>query len=108
MNRFFYVILMMIPIVGWTQSDSSSYSLEQAIAYAKIHNYDYINAQTDIEIAQEQVWESTAIGLPQIDGSISNENYLDIPVTLMPDFISPAVYGVNQQGFGLTPCFGLA
>jgi len=95
---------MLIPFLGWPQEEGTKvFSLQEAIDYAKIHNYDYINAQTDIEIAEKQVWETTAIGLPQVDGAISNENYIDIPVTLMPDFISPSVYGVNINGFGLTP-----
>jgi len=103
MRKYYYLIVIsMLPIFGFAQS-VETYSLEQALAYAKIHNYDYINAQTDIEIAEKQLWEYTAMGLPQIDAAISNENYIDIPVTLLPDFISPSVYAVNQHGFGLTP-----
>jgi outer membrane protein TolC len=103
-NYFYLFVLFIIPILGWSQEDGLHvYSLHEAIDYAKIHNYDYINAQTDIEIAEKKVWETTAIGLPQVDGAISNENYIDIPVTLMPDFISPSVYGVNINNFGLTP-----
>jgi len=103
MQKYYYlIILSIVPIFGFSQG-VEAYSLEQALAYARIHNYDYINAQTDIEIAEEQLWEYTAMGLPQIDAVISNENYIDIPVTLMPDFISPSVYAVNQNGFGLTP-----
>jgi len=103
-NYYYLFVLFIIPILGWSQDDGPHvFSLQEAIDYAKIHNYDYINAQTDIEIAEKKVWETTAIGLPQVDGAISNENYIDIPVTLMPDFISPSVYAVNQNGFGLTP-----
>lgn len=105
MKKYYYLIgLLILPFLGWSQEEGTKlFILQEAIDYAKIHNYDYINAQTDIEIAEKQVWETTAIGLPQVDGAIGNENYIDIPVTLMPDFISPAVYGVNQNGFGLTP-----
>jgi outer membrane protein TolC len=103
MQKYYYLIIISIlPILGFSQ-DVASYSLEQALAYAKIHNYDYINAQTDIEIAEEQLWEYKAMGLPQVDAAISNDNFIDIPVTLMPDFISPSIYAVNQHGFGLTP-----
>jgi outer membrane protein TolC len=104
MKKYIAIICMMImPFWALTQETQNVFSLNQAIEYAKLHNYDYVNAQTDIEIAEKQVWESTALGLPQIDGTISNENYIDIPVTLMPDFISPAVYGVNMNQFGLEP-----
>ncbi len=103
MNKYIYFFFILFPLISWSQTEKMSFSLNEAIVYAKEHNYDYINAQTDIEIAKEQVWESTAIGLPQVDAAIGNENYIDIPVTLMPDFISPAVYGVNIHNFGLTP-----
>lgn len=97
------MILAWIPLLGLTQETIQVFSLNEALEYAKKHNYDYINAQTDIEIAEKRVWESTALGLPQIDASINNDNYIDIPVTLLPDFITPAVYGVNMNGFGLDP-----
>lgn len=104
MKKYYYIFLLAL-ISGFlsAQETQGVFSLNEALEYAKVHNYDYINAQTDIEIAEKKVWESTALGLPQVEGSLSNDNYLDIPVTLMPDFISPAVYGVNQNGFGLEP-----
>ncbi|NOR88228.1 MAG: hypothetical protein GQ527_11515 [Bacteroidales bacterium] len=86
MKKYYYLIsLLVIPFLGWSQDEGTKvFSLYEAIDYAKIHNYDYINAQTDIEIAEKQVWETTAIGLPQVDGAIGNDNYINIPVTLMP------------------------
>lgn len=95
--------VFVIPFLGFTQETQNVFSLDEAIEYAKLHNYDYVNAKTDVEIAEKQVLENTALGLPQIDASISNDNYIDIPVTLLPDFISPAVYGVNINQFGLDP-----
>jgi len=108
MQKYYYLIIIaIIPILGFAQG-VETYSLQQALEYAKIHNYDYINSQTDIQIAEKKVWETTAIGLPHVDAAISNENFIDIPVTLMPDFISPSVYAVNQNGFGLTPIVPLS
>jgi len=103
MKKYYFIILLLVPFLGKSQDTIMSFSLQAAIDYAKIHNYDYINAQTDIEIAKKKVWETTAYGLPQVDAALSNENFIDIPTTLMPDFISPSVYGVNIDGFGLTP-----
>ena len=104
MNKLTYIFcLILIPFVSFSQETKNVFSLSEALDYAKKHNYDYINAQTDIKIAEKQVMETTATGLPQIDATISNDNYIDIPVTLLPDFISPAVYGVNINQFGLDP-----
>ncbi len=79
------------------------FSIKQALDYGLKNNYALKNAQTDVSIAKKVVKETTAIGLPQINASVSNTNYINIPTTLMPDFISPAVYGVNMQNFGLVP-----
>lgn len=87
-----------------TQTDTvSGFSLEEIQEYALEHNYEARNTQLDVEIARKQKWETTAIGLPNVSASGEYQNFPDIPTQLMPDFISPAVVGVNQQVFGLTP-----
>jgi outer membrane protein TolC len=59
-------------------------TLEQAIEYALQHNYDLKNAKADAEIANRQVWEITATGLPQVSGSVGYQYFLDIPTSLIP------------------------
>jgi len=63
------------------------FSLEEARAFAKENNYDVINALKDIESARQKVRETTAIGLPQVSGSVAYNDYIDIPTMLIPDFI---------------------
>ncbi len=81
----------------------STFTLKEAQEFGLENNHDIRNSKTDIEIAKKQVKETITIGLPQINASISSTNYIDIPTTLMPDFISPAVFAVNENYFGLTP-----
>ena len=52
------------------------------------------NALLDVQIQKQSNKELTAIALPQINGSINSMHYYDIPVTTLPDFISPSVYNV--------------
>lgn len=78
-----------------------NFSLEQAQKYALENNVMIKNAQLDVEIAKKKVWETTAIGLPQVSGNLEYQDMLDIPTSLMPDFITPAVVGVNENLFGL-------
>lgn len=61
-----------------------SFTLEEAIDFALANNYNSINADRDMEDAQKQKWETIASGLPQIDGSISYQNQLKQPVSLLP------------------------
>jgi len=78
-------------------------TLEDAQEYAKTHNYDLKKALLDVDIAGKRVKENLAIGFPQVEGEVTNSNYIDIPTTLLPDFITPAIYNVNENKFGLTP-----
>lgn len=106
MQRLIIAVFLLIAFKLGAQENKSqnfAFSVEEAISYGLENNYNLKNAKTDVEIAKKTVKETTAIGLPQVNALISNTNYIDIPTTLMPDFISPAVYGVNQDNFGLIP-----
>jgi outer membrane protein len=73
---------------------AKTFSLAQAQEYAVKNGYTTKSANLEVQTSIKKVWEMTAMGLPQIRGSISYQDMLDIPTTLIPDFISPAVYGV--------------
>ncbi|TXN37425.1 TolC family protein [Flagellimonas hymeniacidonis] len=77
-------LLLIIPLFSQAQEDKSSFSLDEAIAFALQHNYSVINADRDIVDAQKQKWETIAGGLPQIDGAISYQNQLKQPVSQIP------------------------
>ncbi len=65
-------------------------TLEQAINYAMEHNYDIQSAEKDIEAAKKKVTESTSIGLPQINGMITYDDNMMLPVMIIPDFQDPS------------------
>ena len=85
------------------QTSQLTFSLQQAQEYAVKNSYAVKNALADREIARKTIWETTAIGLPQISGTVNYQNMLDVPTMLMPDFLTPVVVGVNQGLFGLEP-----
>jgi outer membrane protein TolC len=66
-------------------------SLQEAQTFALQNNLQMRSSAIDLEIARKKIKETTAIGLPQINASGSFQNFLDIPVTVIPDFISPTV-----------------
>ena len=53
---------------------SYSFSLEQAIEHAVKNNYSMINANIDVEAAKKKKWETTTMGLPQLNGSVNYQN----------------------------------
>lgn len=63
---------------------SYSFSLEQAINHALNNNYKAINSDRDIESAKKKKWETTAMGLPQINGSLDYQNNFELQKSLIP------------------------
>lgn len=93
---------MCIPLLGFTQEKSNySFSLQEAITFALDSNYTSINSRREIAKALKQKWETTASGLPQIDGSVSYNNNLKQPVTLIP-----AEFGGGDPGTFVPIKFG--
>lgn len=56
-----------------------SLSLSEAKAYALKNNKDLKNAELDVLIAKKKVWETTTIGLPQVDATIAYQNIFKVP-----------------------------
>ncbi|MFT5823867.1 MAG: outer membrane protein, partial [Crocinitomix sp.] len=61
----------------------TSFSLSEAEAYGVNNNEQVKNALLDIESAKKKVWETTAIGLPQISAEGQFQQLLDIPVQVV-------------------------
>lgn len=67
-----------------TVVETSSFTLDEAIAFALENNYSAINANRDIVDAQKQKWETIATGLPQVSAGVSYQNQLKQPVSVIP------------------------
>jgi outer membrane protein TolC len=63
---------------------SYSFSLEEAINHALVNNYTAINAGRDIEAAKKKKWETTAMGLPQINAGLDYQNNFELQKSLVP------------------------
>lgn len=61
-------------------SIKTNFSLNEAIEYALINNRTSKNAGLDIEAAKQQKWETTAMGLPQINAKIDYQKYVKYPI----------------------------
>ncbi|MEZ4720426.1 MAG: TolC family protein [Flavobacteriales bacterium] len=64
--------------------EAKSFSLQEAMDYAVQHNYQLQQAKFDVDISKRKVKETTAIGLPQVNGEASYNNYIDIPTQVAP------------------------
>ena len=63
--------------------DQTTFSLMQAEEYGVNNNEKMKNALLDVEAARKRVWETTAIGLPQISAEGNFQNLIDIPVSVV-------------------------
>ena len=88
MKRFRnYGLLMisMLVVTAKTQAQKiNSFSVQQAVDYAKQNSVQVKNAMIDILIQQQTNKDITSIALPNINGGASVTDYLVIPTTLVP------------------------
>ncbi len=76
-------LLAVFTVSGAMAQTQTSFSLSQAEDYAVNNNEQVKNALLDIESAKKKVWETTAIGLPQISAEGQFQQLLDIPVSVV-------------------------
>ena len=72
----------------------AAFTIEGAMTYAETHAPSTRIARADLAEAEGQIKETTSIGIPKVNGNIDYTHFTEIPAQLLPDFISPAVYGV--------------
>lgn len=82
--KFIFIFLFSTVLLAQENKQQYAFTLEEAIAHALQNNYQVINAGRDIEAAIKKKWETTAIGLPQIDGSVNYQNNFEIQKSLVP------------------------
>jgi outer membrane protein TolC len=63
--------------------DKTNFSLLEAEEYGVNNNEKVKNSMLDTEIARKKVWETLAIGLPQISAEGQFQQLLDIPVSVV-------------------------
>ena len=78
------VLFFLISTVVFSQEEQQSFTLQDAIDYALENNRTVKNAALDIDAAEQQKWETTASGLPQISADVSYQNFLKQPVSVIP------------------------
>ena len=101
MKYKFYALLLCLSYTLSSRAQKAdtiaNFSLKEAIDYAQKHQSSVLNAQIDEQIAKNKVKETIGIGLPQLSGNASFQDFLQVPTTFLPDFISPSVYKVLEH-----------
>lgn len=88
------LLFLMISTQGLMAQNVRSFSAKQSVDFAMQNAVEVQNALIDIQIQKQSNREITALAYPQLNGSIGGTHFIDIPVTNLPNFISPSVYNV--------------
>ena len=115
-NRFIkriliFTVTLLLSISNGYAQKVYPLTLAQALDYAKQHSVQVQNALLDIQIQQQENRDITSIALPQLNGSGTLSDYLNIPTTLLPGEITgqpagtfvPVKFGTKwSSGAGLS------
>ena len=104
----FLIIFSLILANTSGQNLPESLSLNEAIEFGLSNNRSIINADREILKAKKERWKTIAIGLPQISSEINYQNFLEMPVSLVPaEFFggqmgtfSELIFGTEQNMIG--------
>jgi len=104
MNPRFILILSFLATVVWSQETTKSYdfSLEQAIEHGLKYNYNAVNSGRNIEAAKKKKWETTAMGLPQVNAAVDYQKNFEIQKSVVPaEFFGGAPGEFVEVAFGV-------
>lgn len=85
-KKFGFILLFISSNCLYAQEKKSAgaYSLKEAQEFALKNSYVVKNAQADVKIAEKKIFETTTIGLPQVNGEVNFQNFIDIPTQVLP------------------------
>ena len=75
----------------------NSFSVQQAVDYARQNSVQVKNALLDILIQKQTNRDITSIALPQINGSAGMTHNFSTPVQPIPDFIKGSIYSTLEK-----------
>lgn len=117
MNRLIHVYLIILAAVSTFPATLPAqvaataaplqFSLKQAQDYAIENNRNVKNARIDTELAKKKIWETTAIGLPQLSAAANYQHIFKVPeVSFTSTMISKyrnvsTLYGLEVAGDSL-------
>lgn len=101
MRKIILNITILFTVVSFSQE---SFTMDEAVNYALKNAYAIKNANHDIDLAKEKKWETTTIGLPQVNAKVDYQNFLKQQVSLLPaEFFggpagtyAEAIFGTKQ------------
>lgn len=83
-KKIILLLSLIVSVTAFSQEQTYSFSLQEAIDFALENNRTAKNAAHDIEAAEKLKWETISTGLPQISARIEYQNWIQQQVSLIP------------------------
>ncbi len=97
--------LLIVIIISFSsvkaQEKQYAFTLDEAVNYALTNNYSVRTAKLDIDAAEKKKWETTTMGLPQINANVDYQSWIKQGITLIP-----AEFFGGEQGEFIEVAFG--
>lgn len=74
-----------------------AFTAREAVDFALKNVTEIKNLKIDRQLQVAKNNEIKGQAMPQVNGTIGMQHFFSIPVTLLPDFVSPSVYGVLEK-----------
>ncbi len=97
---FLIGIMQISSLAQDNQPVTTSLSLKQAQEYAIKNNANSRNSALDMEIAKKKVWETTAIGMPQVNAAGNYQHLFVVPELRFPNTKLSHDYIEFDRGIG--------
>lgn len=107
MKHIYIIIFLSVLSFQLNAQEKVSFSLNEAIENSLKNNFNIKKAQNNVLKAQKKVWETTAMGLPQINADVSYQKFIEQPVQMVPatlanpsappDLYVPIRFGTEQN-----------
>lgn len=109
MNKkiIYCLLILIIPLFLSAQAVIKGLSLKEAQEYALKNNMTIKNSVIDLEIAKKKIWETTAMGLPQLNAVANYSHIFKVPEVSFPGTIlsstrnGSTLYGLPVAGDSL-------
>lgn len=83
------VLALLAGALGMRAQGPMRLTLQQSLDLAAKQSYQVQASVLEAEKARHKVKEITAIGLPQVNGEVQLQNFIDVPTQLVPNFFTP-------------------
>lgn len=96
MNKLFQSILLLVMLVlilpqRSAAQQGNTFSLQEAVNYARKNNLSLRNSELDVKSMEKKVNEVFASGLPQVNASANLISNIEIAAMVLPNFLKPVL-----------------